>query len=192
MQPDERQLLVSLKNGDDKAFDILFNRYAPRLYHFSLEMLKHSGEAEEIVQDTFLVVWENRSLTDPRQNFFAYLNAIARHKIYNVFRRRVLAKKHELSGSHPEAEIPSIEHSLSFDRLREILEANIARLSPYQKEILVLKTQELTNDEIAVLLNISKKTVEYHLSKAYKRLRSDMAFLKGSFSLYLPLIYGLL
>ncbi len=189
---DVKQLLIALGNDDEKAFDAIFRQYASNLYYFSFDKLKDESDAEEIVQDTFLVIWENRKLIDPERNFRNYLNAIAKHKIYNVFRKRAAVRNFEQSGDNTYLEWLSKENNIQFDDLKELLQKSIARLGPYQKEILVLKTQNLTVADIAGLLNISPKTVEYHLTKAYKQLRSDLHFLKDSLGILLPLIYRML
>jgi RNA polymerase sigma-70 factor (ECF subfamily) len=56
----EADLIVSLREGDMKAFSELFDRYAKRLYHFALGYLKSVEESEEIVQEVFLKIWNNR------------------------------------------------------------------------------------------------------------------------------------
>ena len=189
---DEKRLLVSLRDGDGKAFDAIYRKYASILYYFSLDMLKDEVEAKEIVQDVFLVIWENRKIIDPERSFRNYLNTIARHKIYNVFRRRAAVRNYEQSGDKTYLERLEEEDHIQFDDLKKMIEKSISRLAPYQKEVLVLKMQKLTNDEIAEMLNISNKTVEYHLTKAYKQLRTDLHFLKNSLGIFMSFIYSTL
>jgi RNA polymerase sigma factor (sigma-70 family) len=72
-----------LKEGDAKAFDTLFLKYGQRLFNFSVKYLKSTEEAEGVVQDVFLYVWEKRSGLKPESSFNAYLFAIA----YNIIRK---------------------------------------------------------------------------------------------------------
>lgn len=185
---EEKQLITSLNKDDENAFDAIFRKYAPNLYYFSLSMLKDEADAEEIVQDTFLVIWETRRKIDPDRNFRNYLNAIAKNKIYNVFRRRTALRYLEQTGDDIHLDNFVNENEFLFDDISEILQKSITKLAPYQKEILVLKSQNFIIADIAKLLNIAPKTVEYHLTKAYKQLRSDLYFLKDSLSIFLLLI----
>lgn len=188
---EEKKLLESLKRGDEKAFDAIFRRYGDDLFYFSLDMMHDQAEAEEILQETFLRVWEGRKAIDPERNFRNYLISIAKNLMYNVFRRRLVARKYELAANAPLSSSET-EKVLHLKDLQSLLLAGIDRLAPHQREVLVLKSQGLSNEEIASALNITRKTVEYHLAKAYKQLRTDLHNLKEDFRSVMPLILCLL
>lgn len=174
---EERQLLGALKRGDKQAFDAIFKQYASKLYYFSFELTRSEAEAEEIVQETFLKIWENRKAIDPERHFNSYLITIAKNKIYNSFRRKVVERKYWQANGIP-AEVSSdvnAEQELYLEDLRRLLLEGIERLSPQQQEILVLKSRGFNNGEIAEKLGVNKKTVENHVFKAYRQLRNDLS-----------------
>ncbi len=78
-----------------EAFKTLFNRYYKKLYHFSLGLLKSREDAEEMVHDVFVKVWENRTNLKEALSFNAYLLTIARNRIYNQLRQKQYEKSYK-------------------------------------------------------------------------------------------------
>lgn len=188
----ERQLLASLKKGDETAFDAIFKKYASDVYYFSFDMMRNEAEAEEIVQETFLKVWEVRRTVDPDLNFSKFLITIAKNKIYNSYRRKVIERKYGRAVDASLNSAANIEQELYLEDLRKLLLKGIDRLLPQQREVLTLKSQGLGNDEISEKLGIPKKTVENHLYKAYRQLRGDMNEFREIIPFMIPLIICLL
>lgn len=189
---DDKPLLTALKKGDEKAFDALFAKYAANLYYFSLDMVGDKAGAEEVLQETFLRVWEKRETIDPEHNFRNYLFSIAKNLIYDALRRKLVTLKYHKTVGSPSFGMPETDDALDADEIRKLLLAEIDKLPVHQRQVLKLKGEGMSNEEIAQALGISKRTVEYHLGKAYKQLRSDLAHLKDVMHLVLPLIICLL
>lgn len=186
---DERRLLKSLREGDQSAFDAIFRKYAPELHRFSLSKSCDARQAEEIVQETFMKVWELRRQIDPDRNFASWLITIAKHKIYNSFRRRVLEIKWNMAAAE-QVDTATVEGQLQLDDLRRLLLGGIDRLAPRQREILLLKSQGMSNDEIAEQLSIPKKVVENNIYKAYRQLRIDLEGFKDSLLMVAAAVFG--
>lgn len=189
---DEKSLIASLKTGDRRSFDAIFNKYASDIFYFSLDLTKNENEAGDILQETFIRLWESRHGIDPDRSLRNYLISIAKNRIFDILKHRVIEKKYILGRMSNQAGVPEIENALHLDDLRNQLLASFNRLTAQQREILTLKSDGMGNDEIATLLGISKRTVENHLSNAYRQLRSDLQHLRDVFSLVIPLIYCLL
>ena len=183
---DDRSLLISLKKGDRDAFDAIFRKYVAKVYHVAAQFFGNGDDVEEVVQETFIKVWENRGKIDEEQNFNAYLLSIAKNHIYNTFRHRSVERKYLQRLLETSPDRYSIEGELSDRHLREFLLSRIAMLSPKQREILLLKEQGLYNDEIAQKLNISKRTIEWHINEAYHRLR---LLLGGSVNMFIAALF---
>lgn len=83
----ESRLVAALKNGNALAFDELFRLYGKRLYHFSLGYLKSKTDAEEVVQEVFMKIWNNRVSLDSGLSFNAYLFWIA---WYHMLQERII------------------------------------------------------------------------------------------------------
>lgn len=178
---DDKHLLSLLKKGDRGAFDAIFKKYAPKLYFFSLKFFNSKDDADEIVQETFVRVWKTRGELDENQNFNAYLVTIAKNLIYNVFRRRLVEKKYVEYILLSSTDSYSIEHELVMRNLKERMLQGIEQLPPQQKEVLLLRNKGYSNDEIAKQLSLSKRTVEAHIGKAFKYLRSYLVDRKEFF-----------
>lgn len=130
LNTDEKRLLSALKNGDIRAFDAIFRKYASKLYFFSFDKTHNEAEAEEIVQETFMKVWETRAAIDPGLNFGNYLITIAKNKIYNTFRRRLVERKYSEAAVSPEIHGGDVEQELYTEDLRRLLLRGIDGLSP--------------------------------------------------------------
>ncbi len=81
--PDERELLSQLKQGDEQAFAKIYNLYSSRLFGNIFRMVKSESTTEEILQDTFLKIWYNRSSINLDKSFRSYLIRIAENKVYD-------------------------------------------------------------------------------------------------------------
>lgn len=91
-------LLIDLKNGDEKAFETLFWEYNQHVYHFVYSLLYDKSMAADLTQNVFLKIWEKHETIDPEQNFDAYLFTIARNLVYKETENRLLSEK--LTESH--------------------------------------------------------------------------------------------
>ncbi len=187
---EEQVLLRSLKQGDQQAFDVLFKKYAPRLYFFVFRFFNNRPAAEEIVQDTFVKIWDTRDRINVDQHFSTYLFTIAKHLIYNRFRYELVERKYREFILQHSGDSYSIEHDIVAKQLKEYLLDGIGRLPAQQKEILLLRNQGYDNDEIAQQLQLSKRTVETHINKAFKYLRLFLKEGSGDFiALTICLLY---
>ena len=87
-----KELILNLKKGEKSAFRDLFNLYGPRIYRFALAYLKNKPDAEELMQDVFLKIWEKRDHLDPAKNVKAYIFKIAVNCIYDNIHKKNLER----------------------------------------------------------------------------------------------------
>lgn len=166
----------NLKNGDEKAFDQLFNKYSPRLYNFSVKYLKSAKEAEEVVQEVFLYIWDKRDGLKPDNSFNAYIFTIAYNivKKYFIKKARDNAFKDELIYSNLQNE-NNLDKIIDYKFLLEKVELIIDALPPRRKEIyLKRKYNGLSVKQIADELGISPNTVENQLASAQKQIQKEL------------------
>ena len=172
----DRLLVTSLKSGDITSFDKLFAKYSEKLYLFAVGYLKKQEDAEGLVQEVFIKVWEKRIELKENLSFKSFLFTIAYNTIIDHFRK--WSKEEEcleyfrktLDLLHNE-----VEKKVEYSELEELALKTIDKLPPKRKLIYQLSRQEeLTNKEIAERLKISIKTVEYHMSLALKFLKEKM------------------
>jgi len=181
--PNHNQLFYSLSQGDDLAFEKLYNLYFPRLYAFSFKIINDSGLAKDVVQNVFIKIWEIRTsfnLENPEAFIYqmvrnASLNYIRNLKVVDNLKSKIkdqyLGEELyyiDMVGNDPYI---LIEKELE-EKVMEVMETlpdkcfavfNMSRI------------EGLKNREIANQLGISIKAVEKHISKAMKIYRRNFA-----------------
>ena len=172
-------LLIDLKNGDEKAFETLFWEYNQHVYHFVYSLLYDKSMAADLTQNVFffLKIWEKHETIDPEQNFDAYLFTIARNLVYKEDRKPVTLSE-KLTGKPPQRQLSDVdslmEERIDAESLREYINSLIEELPPSRREIFpfLSRHEHLSYREIAERLSISEKTVETQLSRALRFARS--------------------
>ena len=155
------------------AFESLYQVFGRKLYTFALSLCRQKEDAEEIVQEVFLKVWERRHLLDEDQNFDGYLYSIARNMVYNKARRRVYEFAFtEYIAATGERTACLTEEAVAYQDLLKLLEETCAALPPMRRQVFVMSRVEgKSNSEIAQLLHTSNSNIENHLNKALKAIK---------------------
>ncbi len=172
----DADLLRMLRDGDAIAFGKIYEVFAPTLYQRLLRLLKDTDTVEEILQDTFLKLWEKRTQIDPKQGFTTYLYRIADHLAIDVFRRisRDKALQQELWASTVSFYLHTEETFLAKEQ-QQLISMAIEQLPPKRKQILILcKLEDKSYQEVAELLGISVSTVSNQLVKAIKEIKNHI------------------
>jgi RNA polymerase sigma-70 factor (family 1) len=165
-------LLENLRKGSVEAFEEIFRKNWHRLYIIAKTKISSHDEAEEIIQNIFSTLWEKReSLLITNLQF--YLNAAVRNRILNLIRSKIT---HEKYWEYYKTFIPQgqeiTDHAVAFDDLNEAVEVAVNRLPEKSREVFKLSRMEgRSNAEIATLLHLSEKAIEYHLTKSLRELR---------------------
>lgn len=172
----DEDLFFWLKDSDERAFNHLFERYWDRLLETAFYKLDSQIEAEEVVQQIFLDIWRNRKVTQLKYSFRTYISAALRYSIYAAIAQR---KKHnQVSVDLFETDSfidDSTREWLTFKDVRDKLEVLISQL-PEKCELVFRMSREEGKSvkEIAKELDISTKTVEAHITKALKVIKSGI------------------
>ena len=186
----EEELILALNEGDLQAFNQLFDRYGKRLYHFSMGYLKSAENAEEMVQDVFMKIWDNRLELSAQKSIESYFFTIARNGILNTIRK----SKSEQAYLNYEKINPGknvfLDEELDFNELERAYHRVIEQLSPRRREIFKLsRMQSLTNAEIAQKMSISVKTVENQMTSAKSEIIKNLRSLGFSGIIFLALLF---
>jgi len=166
----------NLRQGDVKAFDNLFNKYSPRLYSFSVKYLKSAEEAEEVVQEVFLYIWDKKEGLKPDNSFNAYIFTIAYNiiKKYFIKKSRDNAFKDNLLYALLKQE-NNLDQIIDYKFLLEKVELIIDYLPNRRKEIFIKRKYDgLSVKQIADELGISPNTVENQLASAQKQIKDEL------------------
>ena len=185
------ELIEKLRIGDVDAFDQVYQRYAGKLYAFSLKYLKSKEEAEELVQSVFLKVWEHKKNLKKDTSFKSYLFTIAYNEICNLFRRRKyqqnLITKIETESSEASGET---EDQIEFQFVLEQVDQIIARLPEKQKTIFLKSRQEgKSTKEIADEFGLSPGTIDNYISESLKFIRTNLKDKHFSTLLFISLFF---
>lgn len=169
---DDENILVSLSEGDEKAFEELFFIYQPRVVNF-LTALTHDREASrDLAQDLFLNLWNDHEKLKNIAHLSSYLFQMARFSAYNYLDRLSVWEKYaseHVRNLHVEE---SEEEALFVKELQEMINQAIEQMTPQRRKVYRMSREEgLSNEEIASRLGISKRTVENHLTAALSVLR---------------------
>ena len=173
MYNDNAILIESLKKGDEKAYAYLLDTYHHKLCVYANSLIKNSYSAEDIVQNVFIRVWELRSRLKPNLSIKSFLYKSVYNEFIDLYRKNQSLVPIEGLYFNALNTVIQEDDSENFDRMITALNKEIQNLPPKCKNIFVLSKQEgLTNIEIADHLEISIKTVESQITKAFSILRS--------------------
>ncbi len=162
-----------ISKGNDQAFTFLFDSYYDPLCKYIYSLTKDLKQAEDIVQDTMFIVWEKRDKIDTKLSVKNYIYKIAYHQFVDNYRK---SKEH--LNYLDEVQKSALDYFIEKDdeyinKKNAIVLNEIQNLSPKCKEVFLLnKKHGLKYREVAEELNISIKTVEIHISKALKKIRT--------------------
>lgn len=172
----DADLMGEIKAGNIKAFDQLYDRYCKKLLSFSISIIKSREEAENIVQEVFLNLWINRGKISNDASVKYYIFTIAYNAAISALRRKAKDEKFfEQLKSLQDLSVEPEDMQSAYSDLEGKLSAIINELPARQKEIFILhKVNGLKYQEIATKLNISVNTIENHMSRALKTIRSKM------------------
>lgn len=178
---------TQIKSGNKLAFDQLFRKYYGYLCNYANQFLKDQEAAEEVVQDIFFKLWQNRTGLDIEVSIKSYLFRTVQNTCLNQLKHQ---KVKETYQSYHQRQIELQEqqvHTLAEENeLSHIIDEAINQLPEERKKVFKLsRFEELKYKEIAEKLGISIKTVEAQMGKALKQLRVSLAD-------YLPLVVLLL
>jgi RNA polymerase sigma-70 factor, ECF subfamily len=187
----EYQQVTALTGGDINAFEMLFKTYYKPLCNYAYTFIPDKDEAEEIVQSTFLSVWEKKTSLQIQTAVKPYLYAMVRNACLNVIKHEKIKQKHvaeELAIGQEGYE--SIAQTVYSSELEKQIQKALEKLPEQCRLVFKLsRFEELKYAEIAGQLNISIKTVENQMGKALKIMREQ---LKDYLPILLVLMHGII
>ena len=186
----EEQLIANLRKGRSAALSEIYDLYAQELLVFCYSYTKSKQDAEEVVQDAFLRLWEMRSLIRSDHSLKSLLFRIAKNRVIDLFRSNLKSKIFADYLVFQQSGFDRESGDMDYDAYRALVDKVLNKLPPSQREIVRLSDFEgLDNEQIAERLHLAEKTGRNKLSAGnqlfYKLLRNTLKFLFFIFSLSL-------
>ncbi|TCK52796.1 RNA polymerase sigma-70 factor (ECF subfamily) [Flavobacterium sp. 90] len=168
-------LIESLKNGDERAYTYLIDMYHHKLCVYANSLVKNVYSAEDIVQNVFIKVWEQRTRLKSDHAIKSFLYKLVYNEFIDLYRKNQSLFSLEKSYYDALNSIVLEDDSESLQRVINVVNKEIQNLPPKCKEVFILSKKEgLTNIEIAEHLDVSIKAVEAQITKAFSILRSSL------------------
>lgn len=173
---DDHSLVQLLQKGNVAAFDSLFEIYSPKLYGFALKYFKTETDAEELVQEVFVKVWENRQTLKSELSFKSYLFTIALNQIRKHFNKKATSLRYlESLQNEPEFTDNQSINDDNYESALTQINLIIEQMPSRRREIFIKsKLEGKSSKEIAAELNISAGTVDNQVSEALRFIRTHL------------------
>ena len=174
----DQELLDLLKKDDDAAFTEIYNRYWKKLFTAASNKLDDLAEAEDIVQQVFITIWNRRAVLEITSSLASYLAVAVKYHVFKSLDKNF--KRRQFIGDDAAAAIlevadDSTRQWVEFQEVRERLALLVAALPEKCRLVYQLsREQGYSQKQIAAELDISEKTVEAHMSKAIKSLKTGL------------------
>ena len=168
----DEKLFGRIKQGDEGAFRLLFNRYYQILLAIAINLVKDINSAKDAVQEVFFQIWKRREVLEIPDKVEAYLKRSTINRALNLIqsKKRItsLDSSFDVSGKSVDA-----QDQLEADEMNIVIQQTLAELPERCRTVFVMKRIEgLSLKEIAARLDISPKTAENQITKALKILKT--------------------
>lgn len=174
-QDNEHFLIEELKNDSYKAFDRIYQLYAKRLYAFCLQYIKIREDAEEVVEDVFVHLWEMRKEIKQEETLKPLLFIMTKNYLINAYRSQANSPIYEDYVNYQNILSAEDSFNIEYDDFVKHFKIALRNLSPTQQKVIELSKIKLYgNREIAEKLCLSEQTVKNQLSLGLKALKKEL------------------
>lgn len=171
---DDTELMERLREGDDLALKLIYDKYWTQLYTSAYNMLHDQPACQDIIQDLFINLWNKREQIEIKASLKSYLFASVRYEVYRQVRHGSV-REEIFENIQDRLQTPSEYGNIEHRELLSFVNSIVNNLSEKCKVVYKLSREEqLSHKEIASKLSISPKTVENHLNKALRQLRTSL------------------
>lgn len=171
--------IALIREGDEDAFEWLFREYYQQLTRFAWRYVKSKAVAEEIIQDVYSDIWENRGELSLADSMRPYLYKVVRNRSLNHLKHEEVKNRYDRQWLD-QKETPMIKYKddQREQQIRVAINKAIEELPPRSKMTYKLHRHDgLTYEEIADVMDVSVKTVESQMTRTLKILRDQLAYL---------------
>lgn len=168
----DEALMMDVKQGNLKTASVLFDRYHKMLYNFFVKITFDRDLGHDLTQNTFMRMIKYRRTFDGKHKFKSWIFQMARNIYADHYRKNKMLFSDYTEVDTLKHKIEMVDETMVKDEQEKLLYISLFRLSPEEREILVLtRFQELKYEEVAQLLDISLANVKVKVHRAIKALR---------------------
>lgn len=177
---DDKYLIDQIKKGNTQAFEKLFDRYFQWLHNVAYNRLQSSDVADDLVQEIFADLWEKRKTLDLHTSATAWFYKSMQNKVYQFIRHQGVRSKEEYIKRIQDRyyklnSLPESDDEIKYQELNKLITFQLNRLPEKTRNIFYLsREKQYSHGEIAKQLNCSPKTVEYHIGKVLKEMKTTL------------------
>lgn len=169
----ERELLRKIAEGDEEAFRSLFHQYRIPLFSFSLEMTKSAGDAEDMVQEIFIKIWQNRERLAKLDYAKPYIYAMARNHVFDFLHK--VARNEQMAQqlwANVHIDTVTAEDFLQVKESQQLINEAVALLPPAKQQVFRLSRYSgLNHEQIALQMGLSRSRVKNILVETLKFIK---------------------
>lgn len=162
--------------GHEKAFRILYEKYAPALRYFAAKYVTESEAIDDIIQDIFVGLWERHTVFKSENALKSFLYISARNGCLNTIRHQGVKTRYAEIVNRDEPEESFLDHILEAE-IFELLQEVFNELPPTCREVYRLSLEGKKHEEIARELNITVNTVKKHKNNANHYMRERLKYI---------------
>jgi RNA polymerase sigma-70 factor (family 1) len=174
----DRHLFERISEGEEQAFHLFFRRYHQRMVTFTGKVVKLPHVAEEIVQEVFIRIWENRGTLADIRNPEDYLFILIRnHALNHLCAAAIEERRREQLWEALEQQAADMTSALEIKEAEAFFAKILAKLTPQQQLIFRMNREEgLSHLQIAEKLNLSRHTVKKHVANSMKIFKANLKY----------------
>ena len=183
----ENILWMSFKNGDDRSFELIYRKYADALFRYGIQFTSNESLVKDAIHDVYVKLYNDRQHLKTEVNIKFYLFTCLKNHLYNLLKRELFFDKvdiEEYEYLDPGAE-EQVTLTLNQSELQETVRKGLGMLTDRQREIIYYRyIEELSIEEIAVLMDMNYQSVQNSIQRSIKKIRESFPILAIFFILY--------
>lgn len=163
-------LITDIRSGCEKAFLFVYRQFHKKLYFYFLQKTRSEEVSEELVQLTYIKLWQYRQNLNAQLPVSQQLFRIAKTTLIDVLRKKAANRLISMDNVS-QLDVADEETALHDEHQVALVQESLSHLPPMQRKIVAFRLEGMTNKEIAGQMAISKKTVENQVNRAIREIR---------------------
>lgn len=188
----ENELWLSFRNGNNGSFEALYRRYADVLFRYGIQFTSNEALVKDAIHDVYVKLYNDRLHLKTEVNIKFYLFSCLKNHLYNLLKRELFFDNIDIEENEyldPGAE-EQVTMILSQNELKQRVRKVLSLLTDHQREIIYYRyIEELSTEEIAILMNMNYQSVQNSIQRSLKKIRESFPMLIFFFICYKKIVF---